>query len=314
MAITHIPYNPQADPMQYLAQALQQYSQASLARRQKQQFQKGLSPTMTPVQLLSHALRSGYDPQTAIGMAKVAPQAVIERPPTKSGLQAQEIIRLQKKGAAGTITKPEQNKLDKLLIGQPLVEIGLGKPAAAAERTAIAEERASIDSLNNLKQLFKEEFVGLAIGRVAPAAGLVGQTTKQQEDFMAATSAFKNMIIKQITGAQMSEPEAKRIMKQIPDITDPPKRWKAKWEQSIKNIERIHKRRLQVLEQSGLRVPGDLGAKPFDIVEQPQDQNNNAVLRQQLQPGEILVRQKSTGQVGAIPQNEFDPNSFERVK
>ncbi len=37
-------------------------------------------------------------------------------------------------------------------------------------------------------------------------------------------------------------------------------------------------------------------------------------LRQQLQGGEILVIEKSTGQIGALPENEFDPNNFERVK
>ena len=192
------------------------------------------------------------------------------KPPTKTNLQAQEIMKLQEKQRAGTLTKPEEAKLDKLLIGQPLVEIGLGKPASAAERTAIAEARSSIDDLYNLKALFKEEFVGPVAGRIAPPAGLVGGTTKQQEDFMAATSAFKNMIIKQITGAQMSESEAKRIMKQIPDITDPPVRWKAKWEQSLKNIERIKKHRLQILEQSGLRAPYDLGVQENQPLETPQ--------------------------------------------
>ena len=74
---------------------------------------------------------------------------------------------------------------------------------------------------------------------------------------MAATSAFKNAIIKEITGAQMSEVEAKRIMKQVPDITDPATRWNAKWQQSKKNLEFLQKRRLQILEQSGIRVPGE---------------------------------------------------------
>lgn len=215
-------------------------------------------------------LAPGQERFTGVG-ERVAGVPAIPKPTTKSQLQAQEIIKLQEKERTGTLTKSEQTKLDKLLIGQPLVEIGLGKPASASERTAIAEARGSMDALDNLKRLFREEFVGPVTGRIAPTAGLVGATTKQQEDFMAATSAFKNMIIKQITGAQMSEPEAKRIMKQIPDITDPPIRWKAKWEQSLKNIERMHKRRLQILEQSGLRVPTDLGVGQFPT-QQPEQQ------------------------------------------
>lgn len=37
-------------------------------------------------------------------------------------------------------------------------------------------------------------------------------------------------------------------------------------------------------------------------------------LASQLQQGEILVKDKASGQIGALPENEFDPNSFERVQ
>lgn len=130
------------------------------------------------------------------------------------------------------------------------------KPSAA-ERKEIAGTETSIDSLNNLKTLFedKETETGPIVGRISPTAGLFGKTTQAQEDLMAATAAFKNRIIKEITGAQMSEPEAKRIMKQVPDITDPPARWLAKWNQTVKNLDSIRKRREEVLEASGVRVP-----------------------------------------------------------
>ncbi len=35
-------------------------------------------------------------------------------------------------------------------------------------------------------------------------------------------------------------------------------------------------------------------------------------LSSQLNPGEILVKDKATGQIGAIPQSEFDPNKYEQ--
>jgi len=149
--------------------------------------------------------------------------------------------------------------LEKMLAGQPMVQIGLGQPASPAERKEIAETRASIDALDNLKMLFDsaQTKTGPLVGRYSPVAGLIGMTTDEQEAFMAATSAFKNAIIKEITGAQMSEVEANRIMKQVPDITDPATRWRAKWEQSRKNLEMLQKRRAEILEQSGLRVPGE---------------------------------------------------------
>ncbi len=205
-------------------------------------------------------LTPGAERFTAAGepIAQVPPAA----PLPSQQISARKLKRmdeLQSKVDAGTATKKEEGLLDKMLAGAPLVEIGLGMPASAAERTAIAETRASLDALDNLKSLFDNPRTqtGPIFGRVAPVKGLAGLTTDEQEAFMAATSAFKNKVIKEITGAQMSETEAKRIMKQIPDTIDPPARWRAKWEQTRKNLQFIQKRRSEVLRQSGLRVPAD---------------------------------------------------------
>lgn len=188
---------------------------------------------------------------------------------TKSTLSDERLRLYQEAKARG-----DDKAAELALYGKPLVEVQFGKPAAAAERTKIAETRASIDALDNLKILFDsaQTKTGPIVGRTSPIAGLIGMTTDEQEAFMAATSAFKNKIIKEITGAQMSEVEAKRIMKQIPDITDPPTRWKAKWEQSKKNLEFLQKRRLEILEQSGLRVPGT--ESQIEIPEDIQDMSD----------------------------------------
>lgn len=188
---------------------------------------------------------------------------ILERPkePPPSQQISQEklnrINELQDKIQAGTATERDEAMLDKMLTGVSPVQITIGKPAAASERTAIAETQASLDALDNLENLFNsaQTVTGPVAGRIAPAKGLLELTTDEQEAFMAATSAFKNSVIKDITGAQMSEPEAKRIMKQIPDITDPPTRWKAKLEQTRKNLKDIQKRRSQVLQKSGIVSP-----------------------------------------------------------
>lgn len=184
---------------------------------------------------------------------------------SKSTLTDERLKLYHKAKAAGN-----EDMAREMLLGRSAVEIKFGKPAAAAERTAIAKTRASIDALNNLKELFDstQTETGPIVGRIAPTKGLFGLTTDEQEAFMAATSAFKNAIIKEITGAQMSEVEAKRIMKQVPDITDPPTRWLAKWEQSKKNLEFLQKRRLEILQQSGLRAP--IG-EDFTITTESQD-------------------------------------------
>lgn len=57
--------------------------------------------------------------------------------------------------------------------------------------------------------------------------------------FEAASNAFKNAVIKAITGAQMSEQEATRIMGQIPTVNDKPEVWAAKAQQTRQNLQDI---------------------------------------------------------------------------
>jgi len=119
---------------------------------------------------------------------------------------------------------------------------------SAGEREKTAASLATMDVLINLRKLYDspDTRTGPAVGRIDPVIGQVGMTSRNQEDFMAATSAFKNQIIKEITGAQMSEAEADRIMKQVPDITDHPTRWEAKWRQSVQNIQYLQRRRQEI--------------------------------------------------------------------
>lgn len=139
--------------------------------------------------------------------------------------------------------------------GAAAVNINMGKPAAASEREKLASGAAALDSLANLKALYDKSFVGPVAGRTGKFKNVFGMNPEKQSEFLAATAAFRNAIIKEITGAQMSEPEAKRILKQVPDETDPPTVWNAKHAQSVKNIKMLQKRRKQVLRESGLKVP-----------------------------------------------------------
>lgn len=171
------------------------------------------------------------------------------------------IKKLQAKEVAGTATQQDSKVLAKMLGGGSQVEINIGK-STGAERTAIAETESSLNAIDNLESLFNDENTrtGPVVGRVDPSLGLIGQTTQEQEEFMAATTAFTNRVIKDITGAQMSEPEARRIKAQIPLVTDPPARWKAKFNQTKRNLKILQQKRIKVLEGSGIRNP--LGQSP----------------------------------------------------
>jgi len=134
------------------------------------------------------------------------------------------------------------------------VNINLAQ-SSASERENLATGEAALSTLDNLRGLYSDAFTGPVAGRIGKVKDVFGGNTDKQSEFNAATSAFKNQIIKEITGAQMSEPEAKRIMKQVPDVNDPPSVWKAKWKQSRRNISVLRKKRLEVMEKSGVKTP-----------------------------------------------------------
>ena len=148
-------------------------------------------------------------------------------------------------------------------------------PGNLGQRTV--ENEAAIDSLTRLKQMFDSGAsadIGPAEGRSRRTTQSLpggvatmeqfGQDTKRFADFEAGSRAFQNAMIKAITGAQMSEPEAKRIMAQIPAVTDHPTVWQAKYTQSVKNLEDLENRTRQ--DRDAPATPGGGGdADPLGL-------------------------------------------------
>lgn len=121
----------------------------------------------------------------------------------------------------------------------------LKPPPGGTGPQAIADE-VSTAQLRRLKEMFNRggsAFVGPASGRwESMKQGVPGvPVNKTFAEFSAATAAFKNAVIKAITGAALSEAEASRIIKQIPDLTDKPDVWTAKAEQTEKNLQDLGK-------------------------------------------------------------------------
>jgi hypothetical protein len=161
----------------------------------------------------------------------------------------------------GNLAKDIRAATDKETKATPAVAINMGKPAAASERTALSETQESLDSLDKIESLFDEAFVGPFAGREGSVKDVIGETpffagnTARQSEFYATEQAMKNAMIKAITGAQMSEPEAKRIMSQLPHRNNPPSVFRARLKATRENFKTIKKRREEVLRKSGLRVP-----------------------------------------------------------
>ena len=115
---------------------------------------------------------------------------------------------------------------------------GGGNRLASGLVERVAGGQTALDILDRLERNFKSEYVGPARGRlnllaqvipgIPVGAGFAG--------FSADSATLANATIKAITGAQMSEPEAVRIMRQIPTEKDKDVVWHAKKESMRANL------------------------------------------------------------------------------
>jgi hypothetical protein len=117
------------------------------------------------------------------------------------------------------------------------------KPPTPQEREKLTENASSLQSLSRLGNLYKPEYVGPVRGRAGQLRQAFGGTagveplTPEESQFRAEGSAFRNKIIKAITGSAMSSNEQDRILKQIPSENDPPQTWEGKYEATVQNME-----------------------------------------------------------------------------
>ena len=129
----------------------------------------------------------------------------------------------------------------------------LGKKGKGTVEGKLIDVGEGLTRLNMIRESFKPEF--LEYGTVVEN-WLAGQAEKlgvelsperkaQVEEFTVFrqdTIDNLNRIIKEITGAQMSEAEAARIQKGIPNENDSPTQFKSKMDRTIQTLERASRR------------------------------------------------------------------------
>ena len=178
--------------------------------------------------------------------ARAQQQQAIEN--ARLGLEKQRVgmdaARLGLERERVTLAKSEANKPK----GSETVKL----PAAIAEKVAGVEQSAAV--LDNLEKIKKDDWIGPIAGRVSKGKITVPGLNVDPDlaEFSADTATLKNAVIKATTGAAMSEPEAQRIMEQIPDLTDKPEVWAAKAKTTRRNLALLRRR---MLELSGVPQP-----------------------------------------------------------
>lgn len=147
---------------------------------------------------------------------------------------------------------------------------------APTTKTANTLQQSVLDSNNGLSRLFgiqasfKPEFLTLGgkvkagLASIKDRAGL--NLSPEEEQFLTefstfATNASNNMnrYIKEITGAQMSEPEADRLLKAVPNPeNDGPTQFKAKMDTNIRQLALSRARALHVLREGIDKQPWEV--------------------------------------------------------
>ena len=120
------------------------------------------------------------------------------------------------------------------------------------ERKEATQREASVKQVDRLREIFDDKKVGPIEGRKLQFRAFTGRNlTKKDAEFFSLTRAVENRVIREITGAQLSEAEATRILGQVPQMTDPPILWRAKWKETKKNLQELIALQKRQLRQKG---------------------------------------------------------------
>lgn len=118
---------------------------------------------------------------------------------------------------------------------------GADAPGTGAQKQAVSDAQVANDTLDRLMKSYSADKVGPIEGRLNTARQVVPFVSNKTgfPEFAADTATLRNAIIRAITGAQMSQPEADRIMAQIPSENDKEDTWMAKAASTRNNLANI---------------------------------------------------------------------------
>ncbi len=123
---------------------------------------------------------------------------------------------------------------------------------------SIAELSNAQELLVNISKSFDPKYVGPVAARAGKMSQYVGALTENQKvEFYGNVAEYKNSIIKAITGAQMSEVEAKRIVQQIPNENASPQAFLAGVKRAYAMSERRIRQQEKAIARSGGVVRGE---------------------------------------------------------
>lgn len=127
------------------------------------------------------------------------------------------------------------------------------------ERKDIAEERAGLREVQEVKALYQDKFVGMFDNFVAKLAGPLNQLSPKEAEFRASVKKMGAGLRKFYAGTAQSKQELKNLIESIPDTDMAETQFTASMSATERNIKRLLEERVAVGQEVGARTPG---AKP----------------------------------------------------
>lgn len=121
-------------------------------------------------------------------------------------------------------------------LGQPS---GAGKPFTGEMITTEQQIGTLKETLQRVKTLYKDNYVGAVTGRLAGLAEKTVGLSSEQAQFNSDLAQVKNSLIYLMSGKQINESEYKRLLDQLPDKNLPPSVFKARMSNFDKTLNSI---------------------------------------------------------------------------
>lgn len=175
---------------------------------------------------------------------------------------------------------------------------GFKKKLAAKTEDAFSAGNAILGQLPELRDALKQIYTFPAGGAIKGAAGLVGLKSVAQERFDTIVSNLTSQLALARSGQAVSESEYQRLLNLLPKTGT----WKGYNVERLYNFENGLRAELTSrLNANGARING-VDTRPDTAVKAEDGQF--------VQPGQMLVRELETGNVGIIPADEYDEETY----
>lgn len=138
---------------------------------------------------------------------------------------------------------------------------GMAAPQTGAMRAQEIAGDVGLAEMNELKTLFKPEYVGPGQGLFNTAMQMVPFTEGNPDfvEFSAKVGQIRNKILQLRSGAQITTGEAQRLLDEIPTVNDKPENWPAKWQVAYNDMTKVTQR-LAATRGAGAGAPNAGGS------------------------------------------------------